>query len=321
MSNIKNFLNKLFNKNKKKSFSKDSYIHSKFIYKGVQLSYYNIMILLDFTEDYFYQVMELLSANCNLTTKLINTSYDVDDAEDYVDNMDVREKSIQKYYLLIGGDKQDYINLYNNISNVSNEALQCITLELYEHTDGIMFQDLIDDGIFNKDLFKNTTKPMTKAINDKELEVIIKYDDIDYIMSQLPSCFLGDDILYFINVSVIPYFNTATFHDKSTLRLLLNNQVYTDYINDDTIKVIFHGAMKNPTREKLKDIFEIPLYKREPSNDILSGQIDEVELDDLFKQEYDRFNAIDSIQYVDIDEVISEEEVDISEEIDENTQY
>ena len=68
-----------------------------------------------------------------------------------------------------------------------------------------------------------------------------------------------------------------------------------------------------------------PLYKRALDEDeLLNGEIDSVELDELFTQQYDRFNAIvdDSVNYVDIDEKLSEDDPEYNDLLEEdNNEY
>lgn len=309
MKKIKEFLSKFRNPKTKKIHDDSSYIHSKFIYYNNSKFSNNIMILLEFSQDYFYDIMEITSTGA-LKTKLVNTSYDT--VLDEVDEDGYNKiLSIQKYYLLIGGSYNDYINLYSTIETMSNEALSLITLELYNNVFPDRFKPLIDDGILDNNKFTDKTL-LSDELSLVNNDYIFIYDDCEKILNNLPSAFTGENLLSFIHISII------NKHDG-------NNTIYSgyDFLKIDTFadtlyENIYKGIIKNPSYDKLK-ILTTPLYKREPFDEILNGSIDDVEIDDLFKQEYDRFNGIksDTINYVDIDEILSEDTISYEDVVNE----
>lgn len=282
----------LFKKNnfKKKKYSNNDYVKSKFIYHGNYAN--NIVILLSFTENYFSDAIELLSSS-TLRSKFIQTSieHETKDSKKY-------EEVI--YYLLIAGSNTVYTRLIQNIENLSNDILSVIILELYENSNSKYFKELIDDGILNGSLFKN------KDTNNNDKTVgNFMYNDITKWVKELPEEYHGYHLLSLTNI--IDMNSHIRYAGNILLSVLKDNPKYA---TDDELKCIFNGISKDLSRDNLLYLIE-PLYLRDSDNeDDINGYIDSKELDQLFTQEYDRFNAIkdDTLNYVDIDEELSEDD-------------
>ena len=64
-----------------------------------------------------------------------------------------------------------------------------------------------------------------------------------------------------------------------------------------------------------------PVFNRNTDDDnILNGSLSDENIDDIFKQQYDRFNNVtdDNIIYKDIDEIIEDENIKTDEELKED---
>lgn len=304
-------LNLFKRKNKTKKYSDDDYVKSSFIYHDSLGN--NIIILLSFTENYFSDAIELLSAT-KLNTKFIQTSIDIESEE--LDE-DGNNKTISKNinYLLIGGSSKEFVNMFKHIETISNNILGSIIDELYEHSHSDYFTDLIDDGILNKSLFKNK-----KSLSNDIVGNYI-YDDISKWLKLLPKEFYAYDLIPFIRIT--NKFTRDSFTGDEFISYLRFEES-KDNVTNEELEAIFGSVIKHPTRENLIKLNE-PLYKRSLDEDeLLNGEIDSVELDELFTQQYDRFNAIvdDSVNYVDIDEKLSEDDPEYNDLLEEdNNEY
>ena len=304
-------LNLFKRKNKTKKYSDDDYIKSSFIYHDSLGN--NIVILLSFTENYFSDAIELLSVT-KLNTKFIQTSIDIESEE--LDE-DGNNKTISKNinYLLIGGSSKEFVNMFKHIETISNNILGSIIDELYEYSHSDYFTDLIDDGILNKSLFKNK-----KSLSNDIVGNYI-YDDISKWLKLLPKEFYAYDLIPFIRIT--NKFTRDSFTGDEFISYLRFEES-KDNVTNEELEAIFGSVIKHPTRENLIKLNE-PLYKRALDEDeLLNGEIDSVELDELFTQQYDRFNAIvdDSVNYVDIDEKLSEDDPEYNDLLEEdNNEY
>lgn len=305
------FLNLFKRKNKTKKYSDDDYVKSSFIYHDSLGN--NIVILLSFTENYFSDAIELLSAS-KLNTKFIQTSIDIESEDvDNDDNSKIISKNIN--YLLIGGSYKEFVNMFKHIETISNNILSSIIDELYEHSHSNYFIELIDDGILNKSLFKN------KKILSNDIIGNYIYDDISKWLKLLPKEFYAYDLIPFIRIT--NKFTRNSFTGDEFISYLRFEESKNTVTNEE-LEVIFGSVIKHPTRDNLIKL-NIPLYKRAllDEDELLNGEIDSVELDELFTQQYDRFNAIvdDSVNYVDIDEELSEDDPEYNDVLEENNEY
>lgn len=275
--------------------SDDQYCHSKLIWNSEE----NIIILLSYTEDYFGEIIELQDAIKNisaLSSKIIYSSYD-----EKTDKKDENGNDIwiihKKYYMLIGGSTSAFSHIYYYIHNLGNNVLNKITDEIVNNCSSKDFKTLIDDGILYG--FKdNPEYDIYKRIGT------IFYNDPDIILKRLPNGFTGKDLLQFI------YINNDNYYAAD-----LNVILKTDIINmtEEEFKSskyfdIYTTLFKNPTVKKLSMLLE-PLYKQ-PDDDSIPGDVSDETLDEIFRENYERFSAVadDSMYYEDIDEELGDDE-------------
>lgn len=292
------FLDKLFKKkSEKKIYSDDNYIRSKTIYcdDGDITELPNIVILISFSNNYCQDAIDIAASNlkCVFIPSSIDTTLDELDDDGY--NKIV---SVPKNYLLIGGLTIDYIDLIQN-TDISNPFISEIITELYNNVNSIFFTRLIADGVLNESLFKNENVQYEK-LGIENFTIIDFYP----ILKQLPSEFTGGHLLklfYFKDITsnkIYSYYNYLKYDYKNY------------YIEENILSEIYKGIIKHPTINNLVNLID-PLYKREVvDSETMTGTLTTSELDEIFQQEYDRFNAVIdyNMQYADIDEVLSEDD-------------
>ena len=304
MSFLQKIKNKFNKKNKKINIINESYLNTEVIYNVRE----NFIILISFTEDYFYSVMEFLSYRrtyLNINIQLADSIYSevLDETDAFGDNIRIIHN---KYYLLIGGESAFYNNLFRWADNMANSVIQAIMTEIYNNRTSSDFKPLIDHGILIEDKFKyKNIKPNYDHYANENIPKTHTYDDASLIMSKIPDCFTGQNLLKFIHC--------YQFGDQSDYYTAIDI-IYKAYIDDNSIfqllikrdfKDLYHSLAKNPTKEILMN-FIGPQYLVE-SVEAIAGDVSDDQLDEIFKQQYDRFNAIrdDFIKYEDIDEIIA----------------
>ena len=280
---IKKFLKRIFS-NKLKD--KEKYLYTKVIF-NIESEF---MILISFSDHYHNQMMEFLdicSWTSGVITKLIQSSYDeeTDDGKFIIHN---------RNYLLIDMDDYAYAEILYH-SNMSNPIISAISEDVknirhIEKYKDILLFDEPDNIIFDE------------CIEITDYKLPYKVTDMDKILKSLPNCFTGYTLLPFIHI----YFSFTT--PISLYDYLLEvyeykaDEEFIDYF-ESVRKNIISKLVKHPTDVVLKNYIG-PQYLVMEDEDI-PGDLDEESLDDIFKQSYDRFNAIsdDNIVYKDIDEV------------------
>lgn len=304
MSFFQKIKNKFNKKNNKANITNESYLNTEVIYNVKE----NFIILISFTEDYFYSVMEFLSYRrtyLNLNIQLADSIYSevLEETDAFGDNIRIIHN---KYYLLIGGESAFYNNLFRWADNMANSVIQAIMTEIYNNRTSSDFKPLIDHGILIEDKFKyKNIKPNYDHYANENIPKTHTYDDASLIMSKIPDCFTGQNLLKFIHC--------YQFGDQSDYYTAIDI-IYKAYIDDNSIfqllierdfKDLYHSLVKNPTKEILMN-FIGPQYLVE-SVEAIAGDVSDDQLDEIFKQQYDRFNAIrdDFIKYEDIDEIIA----------------
>lgn len=310
------FLKKSIDNKNKNNIIKDdsSYVNTQVIYNAAN----NLIILFSFSKNYFFDAIEFLSSLNginNINVKFIHSSYE----EGIDENIIIHDK----YYILIGGNSSAYCEIYNKIDNIANEFLTCLSLEICNHRPYTEFKSL-DSSIFfqNQFKYKNTIpvydeptyykKDLYKYIDKNAL---IMSDDIKHIMSRLPSGFTGQNLLKFV------YCYMYNFIDRDNEIIsaydFLSN-VYSDNksISDkykllmDAYGDLFKSFTSNPSDNVYKN-FIGPQYLVQ-DDDSIPGDVSDESLDEIFRQQYDRFNAIKSndVVYEDIDEELAEDNND-----------
>lgn len=272
-SNIKKAIKKIFK-------SDDNYIRSKVIYNTEK----KLMILVSFTEHHFYEIMEFCSSctTNNIKTKLLQSSY-----EEKTKDTDGKDITIYypKYYLLISASVQLYSNILENITQ-SNDVLLMIKKDIINNVSRENAENF-SSKLFEYDILSlNDFKPVIEYNN-----VLYKdntyCDDIKYILSQLPSVFTIVDIIDLIDI----YIDDTIWNIKSMY--LIDNNLRPTLIK--FIKTLNEKLQLNV----IENILTSPLFLINLDEDDLNGGMSDEDIDDIFKQEYDKYVGIidDDIEY------------------------
>lgn len=300
---------KLLNYFKKKSKSKnkiiidqdEEYIKSTLVHVDYLTSESEdpiMYILFTFSNSYCPAAIDIINNMILERSIYIQTSDDIETEELDEDGNQIIN-SIPKNYLLMPLHISHIESLVNNI-DIANPFLNEIINEVYDNIDSSYFANLINAGIMNASLFMN--KDVNKDIN---MITIVSdlystesvYTDIPSILKKLPSEFTGIDL-----------FNILWFRHNLHQYKLCN--FITIKLSDYEIHNIFNGVIKNPTKENLYKL-SAPLYERSVDEDeLIHGDLSSHDIDQIFKEQYNRFSAIanDNTSYMDIDEVISEDD-------------
>jgi hypothetical protein len=302
---IKNILNNIFNpsdsKNKGgKIESDDSYCYSRMVWNSKD----NLIILLSFTEDYFPQIIELQDAMLKkkvFQTKIIFSSYDENTGKVDEDGNEVLIIH-KKYYILIGAAPKHWQLIYTEIHDLGNEALSKITDEITNNCCSSDFYQIIEDGIVSNFKYNNIYPKYDVNCSIGEYT----YTDPKTVLARLPEAFTAKEVLRFIMV----YNSHETFCFSARDELYYISEITQECFEKEYgLNQLFTDLFgENITVEKLS-LFIEPLYKQ-PDDDTLPGDLDDASLDDIFREEYDRFSAVidSNIYYEDIDEALSNDE-------------
>ena len=287
-------------KKNKKKYSDDEYIKSTFIHadfismKNTPLYY----ILFTFTDAYCKSAVEFLSS-AYIKNVFIQSSDDKDTGELDEDCNEIII-STPKNYLLIAVSQSNIAQIISNI-DISNSFVDELIKQIYDNNiKSKYFKQFIDDGIMYESLY--TDKDLNENKN------ILKYNDLIYtdlpaILKLLPSEFNGYHLL-----NIFGFYNSG--YDSLFLQLCNDPNKSSCVLTDDEITHVYNGVIKNPTRERLQKLIQ-PLYKIDwEDEDLIHGELSSSDVDELFKQQYDRFSAVknDNTTYMDIDEVLSEDD-------------
>ena len=287
--------------------SDDSYMYSKIVWNDRT----NLIILLSFTKDYFDQIIELQDAINHtlqgLCSKIIYSSYEEDEKNDD-DTFAITNRIIHnKYYMLIGGNPKSWQELYMKIHNLGNDALSRITKEIINNCHKDDFKQLVEDGILYD--FKDSDK--LKFDDPAYTDDGYYYTDPETILNRLPEGFTGRDIIKFI--TIIKGYKITNAYDE-----IINIRYMTDEsFKSNKLYQLYASLINNPTPQKLALLLE-PLYKQ-PDDDSIPGDVSDESLDELFRENYERFSAVadENTLYEDIDEILPDDEYEDNEDGDE----
>lgn len=305
----------LFNKNKDKNRyekSKESQLYSDVIYNAEE----NFLILFSFTDDFFNEATEFLSF-CNfphlydgIMVKYVHSAYN-----DHIKNTD--NGSLDTYivhdrnYILIGGNDKEYSQLIYNSDNLANEFIQQILFNISKYRQMLKYENLIKNSVIDKKDFyyKSSDPSYSEVIYCINSEVYI--DDYHMIMERLPNTFNTQDILKFIKCYGLRAFPLNAY-------IVLYNAFIKDisefvFMVYGVLQPMYDDLIKN--KDTYKNIVG-PQYLI-ADDDVYPGNIDDESLDEIFRERYDRYLDVTNdgnIEYEDIDEIISNEFYDESED-------
>ena len=293
----------------------DSYINTEVIYNAK----FNFMVLVSFSQDYFSDMIEFIAA-CNsyydfkessrLNIKYVHSSYE-EDTKMKDDDGNPIILIHEKNYLLLGGTDIDYHIIYNTIDNLSNRILMALTKEIYMHRCSTMYNNFIKASVLNnKFKYKNIEPEYDKFIISRHNKA---YDDVNLILSRLPSTFTGQNILKFINTYSIYGNNPSNFtvnshnaYDYLHSVYIMDSYKYKSAIEE--FDEMYKALIKNGSDEVYKN-FVGPQYLV-MDDEAIPGSISDEHLDEIFREKYEKFTGIasDDIEYEDIDEIIEDDE-------------
>ena len=288
--------------------NEDSYVHTEVIYNTGS----NFIVFISFSEDKLADMVEFLEA-CKQSVDL-KIAYDHLEYEEDTDKTDENGDIItvihKKYYLLIGGKPVDYIAIYHNSANLANDILLAISKEIANCRDSMEFEALIKDSIFNGFTFKY--QGVMPEYDEYVRVSKCHYDNVSFILERLPHCFTGSDLVKFVNCYDSD-FNSTSAYDMLAKAYLQNNDRYKDLI-ETVFSKMFEELFGDPSEEIYMNLLG-PRYLIVDSNG-LPGDKKPEELDEIFREEYEKFNAIMdlSIDYENIDEILSSDDIDGGDE-------
>ena len=282
----------------------------------------NLIILLQFTEALSYDVIEFMQEayRVGLRTILSHDSYTTEDNVEEEFAQHPVENKHDDYYILVSGDPKQYMEIFNHLS-LSNELLEQISSDIYRYCTTSTFRKLIDDGVLQEHRFTHQNVhpayDLPSEIYNRALNGSLRFDDVVKIKSKLPRCFDMIDLACIINVyigtkSVIDY-SIIIKSDELVCKALAKIRGGMD--NDiDVLRVkvlmdaLYCNFIPNPTFELLS-VFELPIYLREDidEEDKLNTDLNPTEIDDLFKEQYERF-TIPTMDQMDRYEPIEEQD-------------
>ena len=316
---------KIFNK-------KESIDNGKLMTKVVYNTRYNLIILVSYSSNYFYSIIEFLDAVSKSKVKsyISHSAKEKEYTEEELQEFDKKKVKIveNRYYLLLSGSPEDYIGIYNNIDNLSNEVLGMISNDIYNHCSSAYFKYLIDFCILDLGKFRfqnivpNNYDKLYEFSLDKYAtngETYCKHyvDNIDTILNNIPDTFSAIDIAHIIKFYNHPesckdiqvLFNAAylidTIYNDNTNKTVMR---YLNIIANATKDFIFKKIVAEPSIETLS-IVNSPVFLRENLEYEFTGNMAVEDMDTIFQQEYDRFTqptADHMFDYEDIDERIGD---------------
>ena len=304
---------KMEEKAKTKINSDDSYIEASPVYnyklsKGEEDKCDQLMILIQFTQDYFHEAIEFLSvAPAFLKVKYVHSSYDEDSGE-----KDTHDDPIyiihNKYYILISGSDIEYNSFITGFSNLANEFIRVIYGCITNCRERTAYLSIIEympyDNTF-VDIDKIVYDPGV-VINGNSCRYI--HTDIKLVMSRLPKAFSTFDMPKFINIRIQNYQGASVNYYTLSFFIhyaLLHDHEYKQKLLEDLNDLVSYITNGDTSIEKLRNIIGPAFLLQD--DDAIPGDITDEGLDDLFRQQYDRFSAVSdsNIIYQEIDENIA----------------
>ncbi len=316
---IKNIISTDNTKSKKEVTSNEDFLRTLVVYNSKR----KLVILISFTKNYFADIMEFSNA-CNLSgvdNFYRQSAYDEEvkePEEKYVEYTFTPLLTHRRYYLLISGSSENYISLINKI-DLDNIVLKAVLLEIYSHRPGVEFKSLTDSLVIDNDFASNVSATFDDSCKvsyeDENHNVnYVEYDDIAKIKSNIPECFTKYDLTFLIQYY---QFDKAINHElRFTIREMIH--ILQEYIkkhpdSKSAIEEILFNSFTNSnffngkiTQTRIFNLLN-PLYMQ-TDDDMMAGDVSDESLDQIFREQYDRFNAVYNplTVYTSIDEKIDD---------------
>ena len=323
-------LDSVFSKRKDAELDPDI-LRSRVIYNTEE----NFIVLLQFGSNHFFSMVEFVSQMPKeLSPKVIvaNSSTEKELTKEEQEDFDKKLVKLvdHRYYALVIGPTATYANIFNYV-DLSNPFMEEITKDIYQYCDSSIFNDLINYGVLTLDKFRyQYIKPKYDARNMIPPFKFIKYsshetgnaggyfDDYIRIISEIPKCFSAIDVVKHIWISPDCLDTSILYED------LIKNALDGSHPEVEIVEALKYRLnnfiIPNATLEQLS-ILTVPIFMREdiPDEDEITGSLSNDEIDDIFKQDYTRFNRPTAEylkEYTDIDEQLSSERIE--DETEEN---
>lgn len=296
--------------------AEESYIRTKTVYN----SKHNFIVLINLTEDYFFSMIEFMSAVVKasmigmtgpMVTSIANTFMDEapepdgEEREEFSSFTETVKHNL--YYVLLSGDPEQFAHIYKVIDDYSNPILQAIQDDIYEHCSSAYFKNLIEDGILTEGKFKyvNIIGDYSDLIYRDAPYRECYSDNAEIMLSNIPEVFTGEDLLPFVK-----YYRK----DKMdilyiTAETLLKHHDGLDYKLFETSDEMYKRLLGENYIDDI-DKYSLPAYLRADDEEPVTGVMPVSQLSEEFQQQYDKFTGVaDSLtEYLDIDEVVEDEE-------------
>ena len=324
---------KLFNKKLKSIIQQNRAIQTKTIYD----TKFNVVILIQYYDSNLYSAMQFLN-NANkagLTTLIAH--YAETKEEDRESNNESGKIKInmpieyinQKYYMLVSGTPKQYAELYKYLE-LSNSLLESVTLELYNNVSSTPFEEIINTGVLREDNFKyckcDAKYDNLYSISSKIKDSKIYYDDFSLIMGRIPNIFESINVINIIHVyETEQNLNNGIYRTPIDIVREMEDAShhYDDHVGQETY-FLNHNLIKELSplyniiapelisTDNIHTLYTLiaPIYMIEEYEDdvLLTGSVSPEKLDEIFQQEYNRFNNPTSdanIVYVNVDEEVN----------------
>ena len=246
----------------------------------------NMVVLFSYSMSHVTDALELISAAgvTGIRVTTLYSSYNEDIIPEKIDpetEEDIAAGVIkpilpetivhQRNYLILSGPHYKYSDIIKYISFIGNEMLILLQEEFYKYCSSSWFRYYIDAGYMNENLFKY------KRVMPKYDERINGIDDIDYILSKLPS---GLTLYNILNIASVESSKNELF--PSLFEALSVDMSICKYISR-------FKSMKKYTAEDYITAITKPRYMHTNSNEDDDLGLGDAELDAIFTQNYDRY--------------------------------
>jgi len=276
-------------------------------------SRYNLVSLIKFSDRYIFDAYQLVSACTNirkLTVKTIdktNTASDIRGSVEDAERKDISRKSVEAFepedvpeqihYIVLAGSGDDYAYIFDYIENASNPILEILMENvIYKCRPSKEFDKHINYGIINESSFDHI-KVLPKY--DEELE----YRDFKYITDTKSFVHMLPNMSKQDLLDITHCFTPEHACGMQSLHDALLDPAFIIYAED----ICQHSipGMENADYKMVEHILESPVYMIE-DDDYLIGNASDEYIDDIFKQQYNKFTGlVDEVEeYKSIDEVI-----------------
>ena len=273
-----------------------------------------MIVLFSYSIDKNEHIVDFIEAcaNSNVYVKSLHSSFEEEVKESNGENRNIVHI---RSYLVMGGNMENISNIFNNIISLSNEFLIELSFDIRANCSPECFTQLFDYGVINENYFEyyqvyKTGKYMDRLEATTQEGIHIMYNNPEVIFSNLPNGFTSQSILKFIKII---YYNEKFYKETNAYELIelfnnMDNPIATS-VFEELRKPLYGKLVKKPSIENILKLID-PLYLQIEGDEIFAGDVDDETLDEIFRQQYDKFTGVydDTIHYEDIDEELAADE-------------